>query len=327
MLRLGQAGPALEHLRLIVTTLPEAEPAFVKALQGVGADDELATFLALKDETTAGGLAQTDLIDDLLESEGVPVYLLPFVERLARDTGGDWLYTYAELAQRAQQTPRLVSFLETELKRSTITRADAEEQLSLLVQVSPDRALRTVEQLAQQAPGQWSPLYIDLLQAAGDTQRMYAAIESRLASGGASADVEALAFALLDSGDVAASLSAARLLAQEKGGDWLFTYAEIATKAGRQADLASFLATEIQRPDLPPADVSRRVDLLVSAAPGQSYSVSTVRPGSAPTALGSMSLLPQAAAPSNSVTSSAGNLQAFDRWARPVGYPTATIGM
>ncbi len=283
LLRMDQPGPALAHLRPIVTTLPEAEPAFVKALQGVGANDELATFLAVKDQNTAGGLAQTDLIDDLLVSDGVPTYLLPFVERLARETGGDWLYTYAELAQRAQQTARLVSFLEAELKRSTITPAAAEEQLSILAQVSPDRALRTVEQLAQQAPQRWSALYIDLLQAAGDAQRMQAAIESRLASGGASAEVEALAFALIDSGDVAASLSAARLLAQEQGGDWLFTYAEIATQAGRQAELASFLVTEVQRPDLTPADVAERVDLLISAAPDQAVAALEPLVGTDPT--------------------------------------------
>ncbi len=268
LLRVGRAAQALEHLRPLVADIPEAEVAYVKALQAVGAREELTTFLALKEGSAADGLAQNDLIYDLLEGEEIPDYLLPFVERLARDVGGDWLYTYAELAQRAQRTNQLVGFLEAEMSRSGLPSKAAEERLSLLAQIAPERALVVAERLAEQSPRQWSPLYTDLLQTLGDTGRMQAAIARRLADQDAPIEeIEAMAYALIESGDLQATLPATRLLAEKKGGDWLFTYAELATKAGRGAELADFLATEIRRRDLDEAAVTDRVDLLITAAP------------------------------------------------------------
>ena len=256
LLAAGRVEEALAHLRDLLVTDDEAvEDLYVRALNDSGARDELVDFI--EGEVYAGDLPpkrEDDYLYALLDI-GAGDRVLPQLYVRARDRGGPWLFAYVESATGEQDEADCVAFLGRELRRHDLEDPALLERFSLMHARDPEAAVAAARDRAYAAPDVWGAVYFDALSRLdddGEALRAYGRVRLGRDETPVS-ERRAMAYRLLDLGDVETAEAVFRDLARDGGPD--------------SADLRQLLFLWGPRPDEP--EIAWLADRVRAAAPAE----------------------------------------------------------
>jgi lipopolysaccharide biosynthesis regulator YciM len=166
----------------------------------------------------------------------------------------NWLPVVAEESKKVRREADARAFLARQLERADLSAAAREQALFALLEVGgAAEALPELARLAEVDRGdQWLYAYVDAAKKARREADARAFLARQLGRTDLSAATrEQALFALIELGGAADALpELARLAHADRGDQWFYAYVDAAKKAGRKADLRSFLAAEVKRTDL-----------------------------------------------------------------------------
>jgi hypothetical protein len=152
-------------------SLTQAEYLYVAALEAMGNRSELARFWGAK--LKAGVLSEAEATGALhrLIALGADSEALPYLKNRAREQKGAWLYAYADAAERAGARTQLADFVETELRRRDLSKAEIDERISLFYTRIPQKAVTALGGRALAEGGALAAVHLDALLKLGQTQQ------------------------------------------------------------------------------------------------------------------------------------------------------------
>lgn len=125
----GRAEEALPVLKAMLPGTPEVQTAYLAALaavarKGTAPEKELqAAFRARLEDPNLTEQARTDLIYAMIDA-GAYTLVLPALERLVKERGGDWIFAYETALQKLGRKGDLKAFWVRQLARTDIKDAD-----------------------------------------------------------------------------------------------------------------------------------------------------------------------------------------------------------
>lgn len=266
----GNPMKALSYYRLMLPGAPEVESGYITALyiafsNGDPVSDELHDFLLSR------------LPDDVLkDKDGMNIFynlmelkaydsLLPVLKNLAQREHDPWLYVFAELAAKSNNTTELVLFLKSELDRNDLPENEMEELFYLLSEHTEEfEIIPYIRMFANRFEGNWIYLYEEVLGRYGKVDELRKFLAGQLHKPGYSYDrMTEIIYSLIEIGTYEDVLPFLSDLARSQGEPWFSLYVDVSSSAGEKSELLGFLQAELDRDDLTQAQKQERLYLLL----------------------------------------------------------------
>jgi len=117
-------------------------------------EQEMARILAMLERSEQSEELENEHISKLIQL-GAYKQALPYLRRRASRYGGDWFYSYADVAKKANQTEKLAELLTIELERDDLLPFELEERVWVLIEELPITSITFLRKRALQDPIKW----------------------------------------------------------------------------------------------------------------------------------------------------------------------------
>ncbi|MBM3570166.1 MAG: tetratricopeptide repeat protein, partial [Alphaproteobacteria bacterium] len=255
---------APERALTMLGRLAESDPdrwfaAFVEALRAQGRNEEVTRLLLARIERPDLPEAQRrEAVFALIEA-GQHMAVLPHLERLAANQGGDWVFAYGKSALAAGRSDVFLAFVRRGLEAPAATDAARQTLVYAALEIIGARpVLPLVREFALGGAASWFDVYADLATKADAGEELAALAEAlleRVRPGAAEFDVR------LDRLVTLSPTRALALLDRESRRDparWVEPHLAVLDRLRRRADMPAVLRRALDRPGIPKAERDRR---------------------------------------------------------------------
>lgn len=176
----GRPYDALGHFRILLSpgSGGASEERYAAALsaardEGYPVTDELRTYWSRKlGDPSLPEAGREEILLGLLDTGATPA-ILPDLERLARQKGGEWFQAYLDAAVKAGRTADLAAFLRAELERPDRTLAAKEPYMfALMDHAATEESVPYLRRYADEAGGSWVFAYEEALEKLNRTREL-----------------------------------------------------------------------------------------------------------------------------------------------------------
>lgn len=177
--------------------------------------------------------------------------------------------TYAAALEAAGETEELARLRSGEIEDLAEDDPRRAELAQLLIDLGAfDRALPVLRRLAEEPGGRWLDQYADAAKKAGRSEEAIPLLREKILGGGLPRETEERALhALVALAGAQDALAELRRAAEVLGGDWLYAYAEAASKAGRVKDVTEMLVARLGRSGASESEGELLLSLLMEKSP------------------------------------------------------------